>query len=241
MNESQLDASKSAAEIVAAAIEAAGGESLGRLTGVRRQGDIHLEGEMFGVLDGKWTTAYVPGKKGFQLADFQQAATATAWDGETGWEESMMGLRDLDPAEVSVNRLLWEPNVLYALEREGQAKELIRSEDEMVEGLAHYVLSLSTGDTDVLKVYVHPESWLISRLTSSAEMPQAGTLSVLMKFDGYERFGQEELGGPGGAGGVMLPQVSFQSFENLFDIEKTYTSTEINPVLKDSLFAKPGS
>ena len=230
--DSALDASLSAGDIAARSIAAAGGARLDSVASVRRQGDIHISGEMFGELDGTWTVAFIGGKKAFQIADFMQAATSTGWDGANGWEESVMGTRDLHPAEIAVNKLLWEVNTLHAAVRDGRGDELKRLADEALAEVAHYVVHLPASDGlgEGFRIYVHPETWRISRVATFIEIPPQGTSAVVCEFFDYAE-----------TDGVWMAGRTKQSFENLFDLETVYKSTEIDPELDDSLFAKPGS
>ncbi len=232
--------SRSAQDIARAAIDAAGGDAIARISSMRRKGTIDLEGEMFGALTGTWTLASVPGAKGFQLADFGQGATATGWDGERGWEEGVMGLRDLAPQEVAINRGQWEPHLLATLDREDKLGALRRAANAEIDGSVVYVLELGaegvlTADVGT-KVYVDAESHLVRRVQMVVEVPPAGSSSIVSDYLDYR-----EVEVPGTGATVLLPGRVKQSVENLFDLDIRYTETELNADLDASMFLVPGS
>ena len=184
---------------------------------------------MFGVLDGTWEVAFLPGTKGFHLADFGVGATTVGWNGDSGWEESVMGLRDLAPEEVAINRVQWEINFLHRLVRDEKMSELVREEDAVIDSVAHYVLNYTGSVGGEVKIYVHPETHLISRLMTSVEIPQLGLSAITTDLSGYEAFE-----------GIKFPQQVHQVIENLWVTTTSYTGTEMNPDLPDSLFELPG-
>ncbi len=217
-------------EIVAASIDATGGAALDAVKAVKREGTLHLDSPVFGVLDGTWKVAFIPGRKGYQIADFGVAATATGWNGNAGWESGAMGVRDLAPDEVALNRIGWEINVLHALVRDGMKGGLVRIADAAIDDRPHYVLEY-TSETDAkLQIYVDANNFLISRLTSTIAIPQMGTAAVTLDFADYADYGE-----------IQLPQSSSQTIEGLWVIEMAYTSTDLEPALDASLFEKPGN
>ena len=214
-------------QIVAEAIAAAGGDALDAVTTIRRKGDIHLESDMFGIVDGSWEVAFVPGEKGYQLADFGAAATATGWDGTTGWENSAMGLRDISPGELALNRVGWELNILHALSREGMATDLQRIDDASIDGRPHYVLEHAGEGDAKTQIWIDIKTSLISRVGTSISSPQ-GVAAVTIDLADY-----------GDVDGIRLPQLSTQTIENLWVVTMTYTDTEIDPEVDAAIFAKP--
>lgn len=217
-------------QIVEAAIEASGGKALDALESVKREGEMKIESGLFGNLEGTWELAYLPGKKGFQEADFTVAATATGWDGKVGWEDSAGGLRELPPQEVGINRTLWEINVLHSLARDGLLDKVERLADESIDDTAHYVLRYTAGSDFEMKVLVDPTTFLITRTETPVQSPQLGNSFIR---NDYSSYASRE--------GVMFPERIDQVFEGVWVIETTYTKTEVNVELQESLFAKPGS
>lgn len=218
----------SAEEIVVAAVRAAGGETLDEVRTVKRRAEMHLEGEMFGTLDGTWEIAFYPGKKGFQRADFGSAATSTGWDGAAGWEETEMGLRSLAAEEIALNRWLWELSPLHALARDSRVGSIQRVADEEINGALHYVLEYTDELGTRSRIYVSSRTRLISRIATSIYIPMLGRCAVTNDYSDYRE-----------VEGVVLPQVSSQVIEGLWVYRARFTETEINPELPESLFENP--
>ena len=214
-------------DIVAASVAASGGEALDSVRGVRRDADMHLEGDMFGVLDGRWEIAFVPGQRGFQKADFGSGATAIGWDGSVGWEETAMGLRVLNAEEIALNRWLWELSFLHALVRDSRSGALKRLSDESIDETLHYVLEYADDRGTQTQIYVDSETSLISRLATSIDIPMLGRCAVATDYADYREID-----------GLMLPQAMSQVFENLWVYQARFTETEINPELPESMFTR---
>lgn len=229
----------SAAEIAASARQAAGGDALLAVTSLRREGAVDLSSPMFGELSGTWTVLSKPGTKGYQLADFGQGATATGWNGARGWEESMMGLRDLAPAEVAINRVNWDVHLLAALEREGKLGALRRAADAEIDGQVHYVLEVAPEgalSADVgTRVFVHPESFQVTRIQMTLLIPEMGSTAVVHDYSNYVAV---EIPG---SGSVRLPQRIEQSIENVFDLTIVLAETEVNGAVDEQRFEPPGA
>lgn len=233
------DPDLTAARIVELALQAAGGEALQTVRSLRREGTIGLSGPMFGELSGTWTALSRPGRSGYQLADFGQGATATGWNGTLGWEEGVMGVRELTPTEVAINRVNWEVHLLAALEREGKLGYLTRSADALVGSDTVYVLELGAEgalSADVgTRIFVDPESFLVKRVHMTLHIPQLGPSAVVHDYSDYV-----ELEVPEG-GSVRLPRRIEQSIENVFDLDIVLSVTEINGTVEDQRFEMPGA
>ena len=99
----------------------------------------------------------------------------------------------------------------------------------MIDSVAHYVLNYTGSVGGEVKIYVHPETHLISRLMTSVEIPQLGFSAITTDLSSYEAFE-----------GIKFPQQVHQVIENLWVTTTSYTGTEMNPDLPDSLFELPG-
>ena len=216
----------SAADIAAASIAASGGESLARIETVRRQATMHLQGDMFGSLEGEWTILYRPGRRGYQSTDFAGAKTEIGWNGERGWEQSPMGFRELDASGVWLNRWLWEINLLHAIERDGSHR-LERLADDVIGAVTHYVVEATDERGLATRIYVDPSTSLISRLASQIEIGPLGLSAVTQDFADYRD-----------VDGVMLPETFRQTIENLWSYEATFSETELGVELDDGLFER---
>lgn len=224
----EATADLSAEDIAMAAVDAAGGEALDAVRTVRRRAEMHLEGEMFGVLDGTWEIAFVPGQRGFQRADFGSDATTTGWDGARAWEESGTGLRDLNAEEIALNRWVWELSPLHALARDSRLGSFERAADEVIDGVVHYVLASTDEQGPQTRIYVSSETRLVSRLSASIFIAMLGRCAVVNDYADYRELES-----------VMLPQTASQVIENLWVYRATFTETEIDPELPESLFEYP--
>lgn len=218
----------SAQEIVAASVAASGGAKLEAIQTVRRQAAMHLEGNMFGTLDGSWEIAFEPGKRGFQQTVFAGTASTIAWDGTSAWSESAAGTRPLNPWELALNRWLWELSYLHALARDQRLSSLRRVGEESIDDRNHYVLEQVDENGTATRIFVDAETWLISRLASSIDIPTLGLCQVTTDYSDYRE-----------TEGALLPYRASQVFENLWTYEAEFTDTEINPKLQEDLFLEP--
>ena len=218
--------SPSATEVVAASIAASGGDALDGIASVRRQATMHLEGDMFGSLEGNWTIAYQPGKRGFQTTQFSGAKTEIGWNGERGWEESPMGTQELDSNGIWLNRWLWEINLLHAIERDGSHR-LERLADTALGGVMHYVIEAVDEHGLATQIYVEPSTSLISRLATQIEMGPLGLSAVTQDFADYAE-----------VSGVKLPQTFRQTIEGLWSYEAKFSRTEFGVDLDDEMFER---
>lgn len=215
-----------AVEIAAASIAASGGERLDQVKSVHRQATMHLVGDMFGALEGQWTIAYRPGKRGFQASDFPGARTEIGWNGVRGWEASAMGLQQLDPNGIWLNRWLWEINLLHAIERDGSHR-LERLADAAINDALHYVITATDERGLVTRIYVDPSTSLISRLATEIEMGMLGLSAVTQDFADYAEID-----------GVQLPQTFRQTIEGLWSYEATFGETELGVELDEEMFER---
>jgi hypothetical protein len=222
---------RTARQIVDASIAASGGAALDAVGSVRRKADFHIDSPLFGVLDGTWTVAFAPGRRGFHEADLGVSRTAMIWNGETAWEEGPNGLRDLDPEELAINRAQhWELSFLHALARDGKADAVARLADEPKDGVAHYVLEHKSESGRSTKIYVDPATHLIARLATSLEITGLGRVAITDDFADHAAFE-----------GVMLPRSTSQVIEKLWKSETKYTETQVNVELPEDLFARPAA
>ncbi len=218
----------SPSEIVAASVAASGGAALDAVQSVRRRAEMHLEGDLFGSIDGTWEIGFVPGQKGYHEDDFGSGVTSVGWNGTVAWEDTEAGLRDLNPQEIALNRWLWELSFLHALERDSALGGLERLDDETVGETLHYVLEYTDEHGTQTRIFVDSETSLISRLSSWIELPMVGPSAVTTEYFDYRDFD-----------GVLLPQASTQVIENLWVFAAKFTETEIDPDLPESRFERP--
>lgn len=216
---------RSLEEIVAASLSASGGAALDAVKTWTRRGDMHVESDMFGIVDGSWEIAAELGKRGFQKSVVGPSETTVAWDGENAWEVSMMGMRDFSAIEIWLNRWTWEPSLLHALSREGASLE--RLPDELISERDHTCLGYTSPEGDVTRIYIDSETQLITRLATTLEMP-TGPTAVTTDFSDYAEIE-----------GVMLPGSMHQVIENLWVVDIAFQETEFNVELGSELFERP--
>ncbi len=224
----ETDSETSVREIVDASLEATGGPALDEVKSVRRVGSIHIESDLFGVLDGDWEIAFRPGSGGFQRSIVSGSATTIAWDGTSGWEQSPAGLRELNAEEIVLNRWLWEMSWLHAMVRDHDLEALERMPDVTLNGVLHHVLAHTDSDGIRTMVSIDSESGLVSRVEGAIELPMVGSSKAATDFLDYAD-----------VGGVKLPRAWVQVIDNLWVVEATFDEIELDVDLADSLFGRP--
>jgi hypothetical protein len=217
-----------AQQIVAASVAASGGPALDAVRSMRRRADMHIESDMFGVLDGKWEISFHPGKNGFQTSSFGSDSSSIGWDGTAGWEQTGAGLRALNQEEIGLNRWLWEMSLLHAMVRDSRADELERIADVTIDDAPQYVLEYEDEQGTTTRIYVDQETSLISRLESSVFLPVLGRTLAMTDYSDYQD-----------VEGIQLPQTTHQVIENLWIVDATFTENQIDPELPESLFEHP--
>lgn len=225
-------ADESVRGIIEESIRASGGyDDLAAVHGVRRKGDVRLTllGE---TLEGKAELIVVPWQKAYQMVDVGIERLVQAWDGKEGWQDSYrQGRRKLEPREAAGVRLQAVLNPLIGYQMlYTVGLPVQRAEDATLDGAKCYVLRVDFDERSKLRVYVDKKTHFIVRLSLDAYAEQLGaTFTINLDYGDYTQFD-----------GIMLPQRTRLTIGQIFDLQTTYTNTEINPEIDESVFEYPG-
>ena len=226
-------AAQSADEIIDAHIKAIGGmDAIAKIKTISRTGEVKVGG-MMGDMAGTAKQIVIIGKKAYSEMDAGMLTQKSGYNGEVAWsEDGMQGLRKLEGEEINQIRAQTAIDILVAakMDPEGVGK-IEKLDDEDVDEAAHYVLQLTPGDGNPLKIYVNKETHLITRSTLTADNPAMGPMEITLTASDYQEFN-----------GVKLPTKTGTSInDDMITIVLTYTETVINGDVDDSVFEMPGS
>lgn len=221
---------QTAEEIIAASITASGGEAaLSKVASVTRQGRLTIEIGSGENAQGTATLVLVPRAKVYRSAAFDGFEQKNGWDGATGWENGLAGLRKIEGDELALMRQESFLNLFLDLRAAGPADLKIESlADEKLEDQEHHVLSVSGKGLPTMKVYIDQTSFLVKQQVVTIYVEGGVPVPVTLRFEDYRPFG-----------GVTLPGVIAAKVEGLFSSRTAYTDTVLNVPIDPSLFAMP--
>ena len=94
---------QTADEIVAANIQASGGEApIARIQNFTSKGRVTVESPFFGKLEGTLESIHLPGRGYYEHVMLGPIEQTKGWDGTSGWEKGPNGLRTLEGFEIDV-------------------------------------------------------------------------------------------------------------------------------------------
>jgi hypothetical protein len=216
---------QSAEEVIEKSIKAQGGRAaLSGLKSLSRKGDVAVDGA-FGQMEGTVEEIVVPGKKAMRAMDLAVFVQKDGWKGEVAWREGMMGLQELEGEEANQIKQTAQLNPFLKLPEGAKIEKL---DDETVDDVKYYVLQMTPKEGPEVKFFVNQESGEISRTTLKQNNPMFGEIEITVENSAYEEFGP-----------VKLPTKNSTLIGDVLDIKTTYTETEVNGELDESIFDKP--
>lgn len=219
---------QTAEEILEAHVQATGGKDrLMQVETVRQSGELIFKSDYAGAMEGTIEIAVVPRKKIFRSSDLGAFSSKAAWDGTTGWEQGIQGLRTLEGEELEQLKAQSEIFFATGLWRDPEST-IERVDDEDLDGQPHYVLQYGDVSASGITVYIDQETHLISQMVNKVNIPGVGEAVAVTDLWDYHTHD-----------GIVLPKTMSLSIEGIFSSETTFTETVINGQIDDNLFAKP--
>ena len=180
-------------------------------------------------LPGTVETATVVGKKSYLKLDFGKFFNeTTAWNGETTWKSSPLGrTTTLSKMELERTRAEAYADPLQPIYEQYGSGAFQQSQDETFQGIDCFVIQ--TVDMGNLSYYIDKTSNLLIGLKVPYTDPNFGSGPVDLYYTDYTEYE-----------GVMFPNSREIHIGNgELTINYTYTKTEIDVALDETIFEKP--
>ena len=180
-------------------------------------------------LPGTVETATVVGKKSYLKLDFGKFFNeTTAWNGETTWKSSPLGsTTTLSKRELERTRAEAYTDPLQPIYEQYGSSAFQQGQDETFQGIDCFVIQ--TVDMGDLSYYIDKTSNLLIGLKVPYTDPNFGSGPVVLYYTDYTKYE-----------GVMLPNSREIHIGNgELTINYTYTKTEIDVALDETIFEKP--
>jgi len=221
---------QTADEIVAANIAATGGAAaIERIENFTSTGQVVIESPLFGRLEGTVEIVRMPGAGYFEAVDLGVIQQRRGWDGARAWELGPNGLRMLEGQEAAALQMQSYIAPLDALRQlEAAGLQFERLDDAEIDGRAHFVLGVTSGDSPPATLYLDRETSLLSRSTSVTSIPGLGEANVVTDFADYEP-----------VGGVMLATTITVAVEGISTTRVVLDDNVVNTNVDTSVFSVP--
>jgi hypothetical protein len=219
---------QTAEEIVAANIAASGGEqAIARIDNFTSKGRITVESSFFGTLEGTIEAVRVPGRGYYEHVVLGPIEQTKGWDGARGWELGPNGLRTLEGFEIDLMKVQSFVNPFIAQRTLAPAGLRIeRLDDAQVDGRPQYVLVAKTSDGPSATMFIDRETTLLTRITMTVSIPNAGEVSIVTDVGGYKP-----------VAGVMMSTTMTQVAEGIATTNLTFDDTSVNTAVDAKIFA----
>lgn len=216
-------------EVLDANIAAIGGQAaIDAVKTLQRKGDVFVDGQ-FGVMEGKYERVSIMGQKAYNMRDLGVFIQSMGFDGEKGWkDDAMMGIVDLEGAELEQIRAELVLSPLVGLKAAGETSKLTLAADEVVDGVNYKVLEMAREGQAPIKFYVDAATNMLSRMQLDQDNPQFGPVTITVTYADYED-----------QGGVKMPKTEKVTIGEFIQLETTYTETTINGEVDETIFNKP--
>lgn len=215
-------------EVLAAHVEAVGGaDAINAIKSISRTGEVFMDGQ-FGIMEGTSELVMIPGLKVYTNMDLGVFARAEAYDGEIGWrDDTMNGIQDVEGDDLNTIKNQRYFSRLAEMAVAGDTEKLSLAADETIDGKDFYVIEMADEKAPA-KLYIDKATNLAARMTVSTENPQFGPVEIIIEQSEYEVHN-----------GVQLAGFNKMILGELFTLETTFTETEINGEIDESIFEKP--
>lgn len=216
-------------EVLQKNLEAVGGEeALKNVETLKRTGEMYMDGQ-FGIMDGTAEQIVIHGEKAFSAFDLAIFAQSQGWNGEIGWQDNTMsGITELEGQEL--DQIKSQVNVSYLADRymNEDIEGLQLLDDETIEETEYYVVLDEDAGTTGAKFYLDKSDNLHKRTELTQNNPQFGPVDIVVTQSEYQEFE-----------GVKLPTKNKIEVGDFVMLETTYTDTQINAEVDESVFKKP--
>ena len=173
--------------------------------------------------------ATVIGKKSYLKLDFGKFFNeTTVWNGEIAWKSNLLG-STTTLSEMESERAKGEAytNLLQSIYEQHGSIAFQKSEDEMFRGNECFVIQIR-GSQD-MSYYIDRDSNLLVGFKAPYTDPNFGSGTLVLHYTDYTEYE-----------GVMLPNSREIHIGNgILAVTYTFTETEINVALDETIFEKP--